>query len=519
MEIHIQLQQQQKLQLTQQMRQAIQLLQLSNVELEQALEEEMLDNPSLELKQDDDRPLNDEELQRLESSRQLEKENLENNNQSEFDDQLWERLLTMIDSNADGANQSETFHQIRGGTIFQDLPPIEQNLSASSTLTDHLLEQLQLELCTDIERLIAAFMIGNLDHRGYLDMTYEEILDFEDFSELNLDYDDIESAALVLRELEPIACGARNLKECLLFQIQILYPEDPFFPDFVDYLPELEIKNYKLIAEELDMDIEDVEEYHKMICQMNPMPGSLYTSEEVYNPTVKADVKIVKIEGEWQIVSEDKGDVRLHISNKYRKMLQEIRQKKQTLEKMRQRGTLTAQELKKQLKKEQELEQFIENKLKSAAFLIQSIYKREKSIHRVMEAILMRQIGYFEFGVEELRPMILKDIAEDVELSESTISRISNNKYVETPFGLLEIKYFFTSGIPCSRRGEVSSESVKYRIRKIIDTENKIKPLSDNKILKILEDDGLQIARRTVSKYRESLGILSTRQRKILKRA
>ena len=146
------------------------------------------------------------------------------------------------------------------------------------------------------------------------------------------------------------------------------------------------------------------------------------------------------------------------------------------------------------MKKEQELEQFIENKLKSAAFLIQSIYKREKSIHRVMEAILMRQIGFFEFGVEELRPMILKDIAEDVELSESTISRISNNKYVETPFGLLEIKYFFTSGIPCSRRGEVSSESVKYRIRQIIDMENKIKPLSDNKILKILEEDGLQIA-------------------------
>ena len=198
MEIHIQLQQQQKLQLTQQMRQAIQLLQLSNVELEQALEEEMLDNPSLELRQDDDRPLNDEELQRLETSRQLEKENLENNNQSEFDDQLWERLLTMIDNN-DGANQSETFHQIRGGTIFQDLPPIEQNLSASSTLTDHLLEQLQLELCTDIERLIAAFMIGNLDHRGYLDMTYEEILDFDDFSELHLDLDDVESAALVLR--------------------------------------------------------------------------------------------------------------------------------------------------------------------------------------------------------------------------------------------------------------------------------------------------------------------------------
>ena len=167
--------------------------------------------------------MNDEEIQRLETSREQQKENLENNNQSEFDDQLWERLLTMIDKGNDVSNQSDNFHQIRGGTIFQDLPPIEQNLSASSSMVEHLLEQLQLELCTDIERLIAAFMIGNLDHRGYLDMSYEEIIAFPEFSELNLTSYDVESAALVLRELEPIGCGARNLRECILFQIQILY--------------------------------------------------------------------------------------------------------------------------------------------------------------------------------------------------------------------------------------------------------------------------------------------------------
>jgi RNA polymerase sigma-54 factor len=476
MELKAQLLQQQKLVMTMQMRQAIQVLQLNNQEIEQFIEEELLSNPAIE-EHAIVETMSEAEVSAQQDLQKLQGELLEErNHQGEDDGGLWEAILSGAHRDVGGGSRS--------GFIYNDLPPIETNHSVSSTLLEELLAQLRLEFCTDEERRAAEFIIGNLDHRGYLDCTYLEVQ-----KHMNVELDDVEGAILLLRELDPIGCGARSLQECLQFQVEILFPEDPFFVDIIhSHLHDFKKRTYQKIADAMDMDIEDVEEYHKMLQELEPHPGRPY--DDTPDQVITADIKVMKVGEEWQILSEDRGIPRLRVN--------------QLLQKMKMAVESTSDKDKK----------FLEERVRSAKFLLESLHHRERTIVRVMESILRRQLEFFEYGVEYLRPMVLRDVALDIEVHESTVSRISNGKYAETPFGLLEIKYFFNSSIRQIGGLDLASVAVKAKIKNVIAKENPKKPYSDNKICKILAEEGISLARRTVTKYREAMHISSSRERK-----
>lgn len=476
MELKAQLLQQQKLVMTMQMRQAIQVLQLNNQEIEQLIEEELLSNPAIEENAIQE-TMSEGEISAQQDLQRLQSELLEEKNYEQGDDGgLWEAILQ--------GEHRDVGQGRRRGFIYDEIPPIEANYSVSSTLLDELLAQVRLEYCTDEERRAAEFIIGNLDHRGYLDCTYLEVQ-----KHMDVELEDVEGAILLVRELDPIGCGARSLQECLQFQVEILYPEDPFFVEIVtQHLDALKRKNYRKIALAMDMDEEDVEEYHKMLQELEPHPGRPYddTPEQV----ITADVKVMKVGDEWQVLTENNGVPRLQVNQLLQKM------------KMAQSA------------KDTDDRRFLEENLRSAKFLLESLHHRERTIVRVMDSILRRQLEFFEYGVEYLRPMVLRDVALDIDVHESTVSRISNGKYVETPFGLLELKYFFNSSIRQIGGLDLASEAVKAKIKSLISKENKKKPYSDNKICTILAEEGIALARRTVTKYREAMNIPSSRARK-----
>ena len=475
MELKPQLLQQQKLVMTMQMRQAIQVLQLNNIEVDQLIEEELLADPALEegLQVETLRP---EEITQQQELQELQKELLEERNDHLESDGLWEAILNR--------EHTDVGKRPRNGYIYNELPAIESNHSASASLIEDLMSQLRLEYCTDGERIAAECIIGNLDHRGYLDCTYHEIQKLTD-----VDMDDIEGAILIIRELEPVGCGARSLSECLLFQVELQYPEDPFFPIIVQkHLKDIQKRAYHKVAQALDMDIEDVEEYHKMLAKLEPRPARAYddTPDQIATP----DVKVLKIDDEWRVISDDDGLPKVRINQLYKQM-----------------------QLQQQAASEND-KKFIEERLRSAKFLLESLHHRSRTIVRVMESIVRRQLEFFEYGIEHLRPMVLRDVAQDIDVHESTVSRISNGKFVETPKGLLEIKFFFNSSISQIGGLDLASEAVKARIKGIVSAENPKKPYSDSKICTLLEAQGIILARRTVTKYREAMNIPSSRARK-----
>ena len=345
------------------------------------------------------------------------------------------------------------------------------------------MEQFRLELSTDGERLAGEFILASLDDSGFLDSPLEEIA-----METDTDMDDVEGAILIIRELEPIGCGAQNMIESLVFQAEILYPEDPFFPDLIrNYLPEFELKQYEAIGAEADMHPEDVEEYHQMLLKFNPRPGSVFGASP--QPIIKPDVKIARVGNEWKVLSTDEGTPRIRLSHKFQQQLREA-----------------------SLKREDKA--FMSEFQKKAEFFLHALLRREQTILRVTRSILDRQLEYFEFGEEYLRPLALRQVSEDTELHESTISRSTANKYVETPNGIFELKWFFCSGVKGLYGDEYAQQAIQVKIRRFIEDENRQKPFSDQAIQKRLSEEGIQIARRTVSKYRESIGIPSGRDRK-----
>jgi RNA polymerase sigma-54 factor len=327
-------------------------------------------------------------------------------------------------------------------------------------------------------------MILNLDEHGWLDCDLDYVA-----AESGADEDDVEGALIILQGLDPIGCGARDLKECMLIQIKEKWPEDPFFPDIVNnHLSDIEERNYSTIARDMDMDMEDVLEYHKMLQTLDPWPGRAFAEPE--DQYITPDIEVVKISGEWQILQNEDGMPRLRLSSKYQEMFKEGSDKDD--------------------------KEFVEKRLRAAKFLIESIYKRQRTIYRVMESIMRRQTAFFEHGTESLRPMVLADIADEIGVHESTVSRATTNKYVQCPHGIFELKFFFNAGIRQTNGDELASEAVKQKIRKLIAEEDRQKPHSDSALAALLKKDRIKIARRTVAKYREAMGILPSTQRKKL---
>ena len=466
----------QKLVMTQQLKQAIQLLQLSQIELVASIEAELQENPTLEeIPGTEAHSLSDAEMRLEDQARKTHEEASEQANGSGEDGIDWQKFL---------AEQSEqSFATGASAGNYDDLPPIETTLSTSVDLTEHLLSQLAVQSCTDGERAAATVIIMNLNERGWLEVDLDYVAE-----ESDADMDDVEGALMIVQGLDPLGCGARDLAECLIIQVKQRWPEDPFFPDLIqDHLSDIEGRNYAAIARAMDMDEEDVIEYHKMLQECEPWPARPFMEAE--DQYITPDIEVRKIGGEWQVIQNEDGLPKLRISPHYHQMIS---------------GNVSKDD-----------KSFVEERLKAAKFLIESIYKRQNTIQRVMKAILDRQREFFDRGPEALKPMILRDVADDIEVHESTVSRATSNKYVLCPHGIFELKYFFNAGIKKTTGGELGAEAVKEKIRKILADEDKNNPLSDSDVADRLKTQhNIKIARRTIAKYREAMGILPSSQRK-----
>jgi len=303
-----------------------------------------------------------------------------------------------------------------------------------------------------------------------------------------VDASDVEVVLYKIQRFDPPGVAARDLKECLLIQSEILSEDDEVEMIIERHMAELENKNYPAIAKALDLPLERVIEACKVIHSMEPRPGRMYASTEPQY--IVPDIYVLKVAGEFKILLNEDDIPRLRISKAYQQQLQA--------------GLLQG-----------EAKTFIKDKLKGAVWLMKSIYQRQRTIYRVTEAIVRRQRDFFDKGAQHLHPMILRDIADELGLHESTISRVTTNKYVHTPHGIFELKYFFNSGISRGDGAEdMASESVKQKIKEMVAAESPKNPLSDQQLADMLEQSNINIARRTVAKYREAMGILPSNKRK-----
>jgi len=464
----------QKLILTPSLQQAIKLLPMSTLELADLLNQEMVENPLLEeVETEELQPVEQQQAEKPEPEKPAEKTDA-------WDDADYEYFF---------GDYLDDGYKSRTPSEVKELPPIENTLSTAGSLSDHLLWQLSMQ--TDDEKLkeIGRAIIGNLDDDGYLVASVEEIAAMAEWP-----VGDVERALQHVQTFDPIGVAARDLQECLWLQIRHLGLEGtPSEKIVTEHLRLLQNHQVPEIARKLGMGIEDLREHIEIIRGLDPKPGSRY------NPTqsqyVIPDVYIVKVEDQYVAALNEEGLPQLRISPVYRRLLDKS-------------GTGTEQN--------DETRAYVKDKFRSALWLIKSVDQRQKTIHKVATSIINFQREFLDHGIEYLRPLVLRDVANDIGMHESTVSRVVNNKYMHTPQGVFEMKYFFHSGISSSYGESVSSVTIKQRIRKIIENEDPRKPLSDSKIVSILQKEGLMLARRTIAKYREELKIPTSNQRKVL---
>jgi RNA polymerase sigma-54 factor len=358
--------------------------------------------------------------------------------------------------------------------------------------------QLQMSDFTDVERRFAELVIGNLDDRGYLDLagierpdgTRTPDLTIEDLAdEAGLHHDDAPLVLEMIQRLDPPGVAARDLRECLLLQAEIAgYQEGDTIMEVIEHhIKELERHNYQAIARAIKLPLEEVYEIVKEIQSFESRPARNFVDHDERSIGITPDVYVIKDGTEFKVVDNDRGIQRLFIN----------------------------ESLTKRLMADPSAKEFVGEKLRNAQWLIRAIEQRRKTIIKVSECILEKQHDFFDKGVSELKPMILRDVADAVGMHESTISRVTTGKYLHCPQGLFELKYFFNSSIRRVAEDDIASESVKQAIKKMIEGENKAKPLSDQAIVaQLVQEQGIKIARRTLAKYREMLGILASSKTK-----
>jgi RNA polymerase sigma-54 factor len=483
----------QQLVMTPQLQQAIKLLQLSRMELVDLVRNEMVENPVLEDSTEtvpeserapgEEKKPEDMSLEGLDQERpppaDVDTERAERTGEVKADGTAvreidWDNYL-------DNYSMAPPMPSYR--PTGEELPSLENTLTRKPSLFDHLVWQLKMGSMTREEEQVGMLIIGNINPSGYLnEPTIEEIA-----AEAGVAVELAERVLRRVQEFDPVGVAARNLKECLLIQAQHAGEDDEIVVRMInDHLGNLEKKNYQAIARDLKQPLEEIIEAVKVIAAFDPKPGRLYAEEDpVY---ITPDVYVHKVGDKYFVVPNDDGLPKLKISSFYRSALS---------------GSPQARE-------------YIQDKLRSAQWLIRSIQQRQRTIVKVTESIIKFQREFFDKGINYLKPLILRDVAEDISMHESTISRVTTNKYVHTPQGIFELKYFFNSGINRTDGDEIASESVKNKIRDIIAKEDQRKPLSDQRIVELLRDQNIDIARRTVAKYREQLGILSSSKRKQL---
>ena len=469
MELKQQLKLSQQLIMTPQLQLAIKLLQMSRMELSELVQEELLENPMLE----DGAEARDSQISAAE---EMESAPL-NPSEVKKDEIDWERYI-------ENYTQQAPMPSVRRND--DDMPGLESTLSTAEDLTDHLGWQLRMGEFMEDERRFSALVIGNLNDNGYLKidgMAEDEVVP-RLAAEAGMDPEDAEEVLGMIQQFDPVGVAARSLEECLTIQAKHHGMDDLVLKVIADHLTDLEKRRYSAMAKTLSCPLEEVYDVAQIIAELEPRPARRFQTEEPRY--IVPDVYVHRVGDEYYVVTNDDGMPKLKISGFYRSAMADNPKAKE----------------------------YIQDKLRSAQWLIRSIDQRRKTIVRVTECIVEKQRNFFDKGIEYLKPMILRDVAETVGMHESTISRVTSNKYVHTPRGTFELKYFFNSAIRRDNQNDIASESVKQAIKNIIGGEDEKAPLSDQRIVEILARDDIRIARRTVAKYREMLGILSSSKRK-----
>lgn len=479
LELRQQLKLSQKLVMTQQLRQAIKLLQLNRLELSDALQAEIEQNPALE------EDFSQAEI--VENPMSLSSTVEDTGPKAEAD--ITENVKVddnLADTNWDDyANNFDSNFSFSHETPAADAPSQFEFISEKPGLLAYL--QWQLAHCEldEKEWEIACFFIGNLNRYGFLEVDIATVIE-----ETGCEQDDAEYILEVIQDLDPPGIAARDVSESLFLQLERLGKANSLAAEIVrDHLPLLETRNYKALSRATGRKRPEIERaINYIVAELTPFPGLSYATEETNY--VVPDVYVRKIEGEYFIRLNDDDLPQLKLSSMYQDLLKNDK----TLEK--------------------ESRKYLNEKMKNADWFIKSLYQRQRTIVKVMESILSFQHDFFERGAQYLKPLILKDVADDIEMHESTVSRVTSNKYVHTPQGIYELKYFFSTAIPREGQDAMASESIKTIIRKMIQEEDKARPLSDNSISEKLAERNIKIARRTVAKYREQLKILPVKHRR-----
>jgi RNA polymerase sigma-54 factor len=469
----------QQLVMTPQLQQAIKLLQLSRLELLNTVQQELQENPVLEEVSDGEPESASSEGPDAEEARDsLSEEATAPTNEREPSDA--EKF-----ADVDWQNYIESHPQTSPPVVRDDdeRRSLENN-ARRSTLTDHLEWQLGVSAFTDEERIAARWIIGNLDEDGYFCSSLEEIS-----RQCGVPFEEVEGTIVKVQQLDPTGVAARDLRECLLLQVRALGITDPVVCGILeDTWEEVKKRDFRGAARALGVSVEEVTHATRIIGRLEPRPGRAFGGDEaVY---IEPDIYVTKVGDEFHIILNEDGMPKLRISNLYRGVLS--------------REATVAKDTK----------DYVQDKVRSAVWLIKSIHQRQRTIYKVMESIIRHQRDFFERGIAFLKPLNLRDVAEDIEMHESTVSRVTTNKYVHCPQGVFELKYFFNSSIRRLNGEDIASESVKDQIRRIITNEDPRKPLSDQRIAEMLKVSNIDIARRTVTKYREALNILSSTKRR-----
>lgn len=468
MELKQQLKLAQQLVMTPQLQQAIKLLQLSRLELTDLIQQEINENPVLD--ESSETEGTEKESQENLSDNPVKTESDLSEGKADFD---WQNYV-------DKSIKPSTGSGFRTGES-EDFEPI---ITKKASFADHLLWQLHLHNLNDQQMEIGEYIIGNLDRDGYLQTGIEEIA-FDTGADKEL----VEEVLKKIQKFDPVGVASLSLRDCLLAQAELLPGDNTLVKKILlDHLKNLEKKKYQTIAKDLKIPLKEVLAVCEVIAHLEPRPGRSFNENDAQYIT--PDIYVYKLDDEYVVFLNEDGQPKLRINSFYKNILSS--------------NSLSSEKAK----------EYIQEKLRSAVWLIKSVYHRQSTIVNVMKSIIKFQRDFFDYGNEFLKPLVLRDIAEDVGMHESNISRVTTNKYVHTPRGIFELKYFFNSGLTSDNGESIASESVKNKIKDIIQNEDPHKTRSDQEIANILKGQGINIARRTVTKYREMLGILSSSKRK-----
>lgn len=477
--------------MTPQLQQAIRLLQLSTLDLQQEIQDALDSNPLLEIEDQTPEPIQEssieEKVHQAQNEQQTSKEEepreptsneaIQKETISEElpTDSEWEDYISAGPNTSSGSAPEE--HQIYQGETTENI-------------RDYLTWQMNLTPFTDIDQAIATAIIEAIDDKGFLTLDTTEILHSLGHDDIELD--EVNAVLKRIQFFEPVGVAARDLKECLYIQLSRYSEDTPFINEcktiITEHIDLLGARDYRTLMRKTKLKEDQLKEVMRLIHTLNPTPATSVIQEE--NNYVIPDVTVVKKKGRWVVELNGDSMPKLKVNEQYAAMSRQMKQSSDS--------------------------QFIKSHLQEAKWFIKSLESRNETLLKVAHCIVHQQQAFFEYGDEAMKPMVLNDVAEIVDMHESTISRVTTQKYMHTPRGIYELKYFFSSHVSTENGGECSSTAIRALIKKLISTENQHKPLSDSKIADILADQGIKVARRTIAKYRESLSIPPSNQRKSL---